>query len=267
MQSTQAVARDINPVFNCTLTMPRRERGEVLRVTLRDFGMLGSTPKVVATATLLAGEEFTGHLEMVVSSAKRELGNPVLQLIVRWAWYDAQDPARPAATVEAMSQQAASAPALMEAIPEADVDKGALGRDRSPWVLAHNASPFYIQDAVRDWLENPDSILQDLHRMQQRGEKGVFEGDNYNCWACGWQPAIEDWDKDHLWGPVGPPENLPPDFDKVLEGMRRLSADEDDPAWTWGVVMLVKLLENLKARCVQRNAVQWNVMQCSGNVT
>ena len=131
MQSTQAVARDINPEFNCTLTMPMRERGEVLRVTLRDFGMLGSTPKVVATATLLAGEEFTGHLEMAVSSAKRELGNPVLQLIVRWAWYDVQDPARPAATVEAMSQQAASAPALMEAIPEADGDVGALGRDRS----------------------------------------------------------------------------------------------------------------------------------------
>ena len=99
--------------------------------------------------------------------------------------------------------------------------------------------------------------------MQQRGEKGVFGRRNYNCWACGWQPAIEDWDEDHLWGPVGPPAALPPDLDKVLEGMQRLSADEDDPAWTWGVGVLAKFLENLKARCMQRNAVQWNVMQCS----
>ena len=138
-----------------------------------------------------------------------------------------------------------------------------IGADRSK--LARNtSSPFYVDPAVLDFaLAN--RILQSLYNLQQSGRKGPFPNDglrHYTCFVCGYQLEIRDWHKKLLWGPVKQ-EVLPPLLDKVLECMQRLAAEEENSAWTWAVPMLVKFLENLKARCMQRNAVQWNVMQCS----
>ena len=295
----------VNPEFNSTVILPMLGRGDVIRLTLLDKGMceqahLGGLlgPKVVATATLRAGEDVDPFIPMEVSSAcKPGLGNPHLKLTVSWEWYSALDPAQPAAgTVSArveawqslQSQQAmtpASAPSLMEAAPQ-ELGVGALGSsvgalgssdsstlgsfsiveiERWNRDFARNtSSPFYVDPAILFWAK-PNQILQSLYKLQQKGEKGPFPNDglrHYTCFACGYQMEIRDWDKQLLWGPVDTTQ-LPSLLDKVLKPMQRLAAEEENPYWTWAVPMLVKFMENLKARCMQCNAVQWHVKQCS----
>ena len=125
-QSTPEVPRDINPVFKYTFVMSMLRRGDVLRLTMRDTGLLTGTylygalgPRIVATATLKAGDGFDGYLEMVPS--KEGVGEPVLKLITRFPQYE--DLARPpvgstAALVEMMTQQAMGMP--LAAAPSAE---------------------------------------------------------------------------------------------------------------------------------------------------
>ena len=169
----------------------------------------------------------------------------------------------------------ASAPSLMEAAPQEEAlgvgalgraaDVGALGRTdssslgsfslvggRSKCVVANTSSPFYVDPGVTE-LAPPHQLLEKLHKLQKDGKKGPFPTGacrNYNVFAAGYQREIGDWVEDHKWGPVRC--ELPPHFDKVLVRIQRLSEETDSPAWTWGVMMLKKLLENLKARA-------WNV--------
>ena len=51
-------------------------------------------------------------------------------------------------------------------------------------------------------------------------------------------------------GPT-PAEVMPPSLGDVLERMQKLLEDKTSPGWCWGVGMLVKFLENLKARCLE----------------
>ena len=122
-------------------------------------------------------------------------------------------------------------------------DVGALGR---------TSSPFYIDAWVVD-LAPSNLILQYLAQMQHEHVKGMFPVGafrNYNCWACGYQQLSGDWDEAHLWGPV-PANAMPPLLDDVLVRMQKLWEEKNSPVWCWGVGMLVKFLENLKARCLE----------------
>ena len=93
LQSTPQVPRDINPVWKHTFTFTQLGRGDVLRLTLRDTGLLSSEhfagtfgPKLVATATLKAKEDFEGYLEMV--PIRDGFGEPVLKLVARFPGYN-----------------------------------------------------------------------------------------------------------------------------------------------------------------------------------
>ena len=123
-------------------------------------------------------------------------------------------------------------------------DAGALGS-------TNTSSPFFI-DA---FCQPPANLLFTyLEKLQDRNSKGVFLPSgafrNYNCWACGYQQPLGDWDENHLWGPV-PAEVMPPLLDDVLVCMQKLWEEKNSPSWHWGVGMLVKLLENVKARCLE----------------
>ena len=123
-------------------------------------------------------------------------------------------------------------------------DVGALGR-------TNTCSPFYIDAWVMDFAPS-NLILQFFVQMQHDNVKGPFPVGafrNYNCWACGYQQLPGDWDENHLWGPV-PASVMPPLLDDVLVCMQKLWEEKNSPFWHWGVGMLVKLLENLKARCL-----------------
>ena len=128
-------------------------------------------------------------------------------------------------------------------------DAGALGS-------TNTSSPFFI-DA---WRQPPANLIfMHLAKLQDKNSKGVFfpvgAFRNYNCWACGYQQPPGDyprgdWDENHLWGPV-PAEVMPPLLDDVLVCMQKLWEEKNSPVWHWGVGMLVKLLENVKARCLE----------------
>ena len=123
-------------------------------------------------------------------------------------------------------------------------DVGALGS-------TNTSSPFFI-DA---FCQPPANLLFTyLEKLQDRNSKGVFLPSgafrNYNCWAIGYQQPLGDWDENHMWGPI-PDEKMPPLLDEVLKCMQKLWEEKNSPSWHWGVGMLVKLLENLKARCLE----------------
>ena len=250
-------------------------------------GALG--PRTVATATLKAGDGFDSYLEMLPS--KEAVGKPVLRVIARFPQYDdpARPPVgSTAAVLEAMAQQAmtlplATAPLAEELLatikstepavlgpdvgvsgrpagtsgPDVGVsglpggtssdvgDVGALGR-------TNTCSPFYIDAWVMDFAPS-NLILQFFVQMQHDNVKGPFPVGafrNYNCWACGYQQLRGDWDEAHLWGPM-PADAMPPLLDDVLVCMQKLWEEKNSPVWCWGVGMLVKFLENLKARCLE----------------
>ena len=124
-------------------------------------------------------------------------------------------------------------------------DVGAL----EPTTTSETVSPFFV-DAFR-WPP-PNLVLNLLVRMQERREKGTFPVGafrNYNCWGCGYQQDLGDWHEHLMWGPI-PAEVMPPLLDDVLVRMQQLWEEKNSPDNCWGVGMLVKLLENLKARCL-----------------
>lgn len=118
-----------------------------------------------------------------------------------------------------------------------------------PEARTSSSSPFFVDEWVTQ-LKKPNLLLQHLHSMQEKGEKGMFPVGgfrNYNCWAAGYTRFEGDWDDKQLWGPV-PKDVLPTILPDVLERMRSLKANWRAPAWTWGVGMLVKLLEHLEVQ-------------------
>ena len=124
-------------------------------------------------------------------------------------------------------------------------DAGALGS-------TNTSSPFFI-DA---WRQPPANLIfRHLLNLQDIKSKGAFFPSgafrNYNCWVCGYQQLTGDWHIEaHMWGPV-PACEMPPLLDGVLVCMQKLWEEKNSPSWHWGVGMLVKLLENVKARCLE----------------
>ena len=141
----------------------------------------------------------------------------------------------------------------LDSPPDSDDDGGVDGGASGGWDVPEefcnpSSSPFFVDMWVVE-LRKPNLLLQHLHAMQQRGEKGMFPSGafrNYNCWAAGFDLS-GDWDEQQLWGPV-PKDVLPAIMPDVLERLRKLNADRRAPAWTWGVGMLVKLLERLEVQ-------------------
>ena len=92
MQSTPQVPRDINPVWKHTFTFTQLGRGDVLRLSLRDTGLLSSEhlggfgPKLVATATLKAKQNLDGYIEM--TPIRDGYGEPVLKVVARFPTYN-----------------------------------------------------------------------------------------------------------------------------------------------------------------------------------
>ena len=93
LQSTPQVPRDINPVWKHTFTFTQLGRGDVLRLTLRDTGLLSSEhlggtfgPKLVATATLKANQNLDKYIEM--TPTRDGYGEPVLKVVARFPKYD-----------------------------------------------------------------------------------------------------------------------------------------------------------------------------------
>ena len=111
-------------------------------------------------------------------------------------------------------------------------------------------SPFYIDQWVYE-LAAPNMILQKLLTMQTENTKGMFPVGgfrNYNCWGCGFQQLLGDWDRNHLWGPIAV-NDIPKALPDVLERMELLFEDKGATGWCSDVGTLIRLLQIIKARC------------------
>ena len=105
-----------------------------------------------------------------------------------------------------------------------------------------------------DWvfqLAAPNLVLQKLLKMQEDNVKGLFPVGglrNYNCFGCGYQQLLGDWDGQQMWGPI-PDVMVPAVLPDVLERMEALWKDTTAEGWCGGVGTLVKLLQHMQARC------------------
>lgn len=90
-QQTKSTSREVNPIWNSTMTLVDLQESDRLHVVLKDTGMfresyLGGAigPRVLASTSLGVGDDFEGFLELTPEAAIPNNGRPVLQVSVRF---------------------------------------------------------------------------------------------------------------------------------------------------------------------------------------